>query len=181
MDIVRTGQESDETLVVGQSVLLVKDRKELKNAACLIALATVNERALLEGPVDGVLFSDTGGKDHLHYRRGILDEVTAKILASGKKALVIDICGLLLEKHFSRALGRALQDARLATTHGADVVFVSLGDYEPSEHDLEATAVALGFNEQTVRKNQRTLQAWIARAQHRASSLYVGEGISKTA
>ena len=180
MDILLTGQETDSELVVGKSVEVVASRKELKQAATVVALASVNDRGLLEGPIDGILFSDTGGKDHLHYRRGVLDEVSAKILGAEKKALVIPILSLLQEKKLSRALGRAHQDARLAATHGAPVVFVSMAeDYIPTSHDLEATCRALGFNEKTVAKNQAELTAWIARARHRASENYVGEGISK--
>ena len=177
MDILAQGTETQETLVIGKSVALIATRKELNNTASLIALAQISERELLEGPVDGILFYDTKGKDHLHYRRGTLDETAAKILAQDKKALVIPVLSLLTD---ARALGRALQDARLATTHGADVVFVSLGEeYVPTTHDLEATVRALGFHEEVVAKNQKTLAAWVARARHRASDDYIAEGISQ--
>ena len=181
MDILLTGQETEEHLVVGKSVALVKNTQELKNATSTLVLATTPDRTLLEGPIDGVLFTDTKGKDHIHYRRGILDEVSAKILAKDNKALIIPINTLLNEKNVPRALGRAHQDARLATTHGAPTLFVSMGEnYTPTTHDLEATARALGFPEKTVAKNQQAILAWVERARHRASDEYIAEGISKT-
>lgn len=177
LDITRR-KHTPPTLTLGEDVVVVKNKQELTQAAALVVLASTAE--LVSEPVDGILFTDTGGKDHLHYRRGILTEVAAKQLAADNKALVIGLETLFSTKNVPRALGRALQDAKLAATHGADVVFVSLGEeFVPTSHDLEATFRALGFAEELVAKNEKTLEAWVGRARHRASDDYIAEGVSK--
>lgn len=174
-----------EPLILGKDVLLVSTPQQVKNARALIVLSETANRAVLESAVDGAvnLELEETRKDAMNRRRAGLDQIDSRILAENKRALVLNFSAARNAEESAVTIGRMVQNARVAAKQDVPVLLFSFAT-TPEEltapHDLEAFWRAMGVAENVVSKAAGATEAWVKRAQVRASPEYLGEGVTKT-
>lgn len=172
-----------EPLILGKEVKHVKDMKELSKAKALIVLGTSNERKLIEGPIDGVTqLEQNAKKDHLHFRKAGLDQVTGKILGKDRKALILSYSDVRKSKEPGKLLGRMMQNARIAKKYKIPVIPCTYATSEEElleQEDLHAFFRAMGVDAQALQDGKKGAEEWLERARLRASDEYVAEGVRR--
>ncbi len=173
-----------EPLLLGTDVRIVHEPKDVNRVGALLVLGDSDARTLMEAPVDGMVSLEQEQKrDKLHMRRAGLEPVGARILAEGRKALVLSYASVRTSKDPALVIGRMLQNVRVARKAGVPVILASMArdvDELPSPHDMEAFFRAMGVPDDITVKNQQTFSSWLARARTRASDAYVAEGVTRT-
>lgn len=151
------GEKFDLGFKNAYKIKVAKDPKDLKKEKLkIIECDEFNLQQMLERKIaDIIIVNEKGTKEHLHFRRTALNQVTCRLAKKNDTIIAFSFDNILNAKNKALVFGRLMQSFRLCRKYKLKVLFASFARDKfgmRSSHDLLALLQVLGMTGMEAKK-----------------------------